>query len=88
MNGHQHYRMAEKLLANCKIPGADTEDGTETYPTGNDERAALAAAQVHATLAAAAATALETIDGWSRDHGDMRRIADEWFAVTAAAVKP
>lgn len=64
MNGPQHYRMAEQLLANCKIPGADTEDGTETYPTGNDERAALAAAQIHATLALAAATAAGCF-GWA-----------------------
>jgi hypothetical protein len=53
--GPDHYREAERLLAGRTLPA--TEDGTETFwvPATADD---IAAAQAHATLALAAATAL------------------------------
>ncbi|MEC4616315.1 hypothetical protein [Tsukamurella tyrosinosolvens] len=47
MNGPEHYAEAEQLLAIVDVNGTDPRDA-----------AVLAAAQVHATLALAAATAL------------------------------
>lgn len=58
--GPDHFREAERLLAGRTLPA--TGDGTETFwvpATGDD----IAAAQVHATLALAAATALNDHDG-------------------------
>lgn len=61
MNGPQHYREAERLIA------AVTLDGT--HPDGSpfirsDEPQTIALAQVHATLALAAATAgLDATEG-------------------------
>lgn len=55
MNGAQHYRRAEELLADI----TDT-DGTVDFGDGGE--AFVAAAQVHATLALAAATALSAPD--------------------------
>ena len=61
MNGPQHYAEAEQLLKSCQLPGfgpgeaeqyPEREDGVDSI--GN----AIAAAQVHATLALAAATAM------------------------------
>lgn len=57
MTGPEHYEQAERLLVSCQlVPPSDVEQ----YPAledGVDSIAhALAAAQVHATLAAAAAT--------------------------------
>ncbi|WP_084518046.1 hypothetical protein [Microtetraspora niveoalba] len=51
MTGPEHYREAERLLVGCK-----TQDGALLIEEGTAE--VLAAAQVHATLALAAATAL------------------------------
>lgn len=60
MTGAEHYAEAERLLLSCQVMPA-TEGDPATYPsveegehtTGN----ALAAAQIHATLALAAAVA-------------------------------
>lgn len=53
MNGHEHYAEAERLLKGVKpVAGGEGDFAVE------DRRASLAAAQVHATLALAAATAL------------------------------
>ena len=57
MNGPDHYREAEKLLA--LLP--DTERGS------SDEPGIIAEAQVHATLAVAAA--LGTLDAYSAGAG-------------------
>ena len=61
MTGPEHYREAEKLLRSCQIDRA-TDREAATYPAVEDGvntiGNALAAAQVHATLALAAATAL------------------------------
>ncbi|MEU9333192.1 hypothetical protein AB0D49_08500 [Streptomyces sp. NPDC048290] len=51
MTGPEHYREAQSLLDSCK-----TSDGAVVIEDGNEQL--LAAAQVHATLALAAATAL------------------------------
>lgn len=64
MTGPQHYREAERLLAQA----VDRQDGTPSYEAGTENHwheATIAAAQVHATLALAAATAFpsEVITG-------------------------
>jgi hypothetical protein len=56
MTGPEHYREAERLLA------AQAKSGRAGFP---DDPRALAKAQVHATLALAAATAL------NREPGDI-----------------
>ena len=53
MTGPEHYAAAEACLAGVRL-GEDT-DGSPRFRT--DEPETLAAAQVHATLALAAATA-------------------------------
>jgi hypothetical protein len=62
MDGQSHYRAAEALLVSCQLPNID--ESYELYPALEDDgegrqvhstAAALAAAQVHATLALAAA---------------------------------
>lgn len=50
MNGPEHYTEAERLLAIVDVNGTDPRDA-----------AVLAAAQVHATLALAAATTLHAL---------------------------
>ncbi len=66
MTGPEHYREAEELLAYA-------QDKTEY---GSDiERYHLAAAQVHATLALAAATATSLADHPAADWDDWRPIA-------------
>lgn len=78
MNGPEHYRIAEELLRSATVGQDDVaEDGTPipTYPaweydpdTARDINTvgnALAAAQVHATLAHAAAVVSPTSD-WSK----------------------
>ena len=54
MNGPEHYREAERLLRDASCLG---ERGNRYYPEGDGQSSAIAAAQVHATLALAAATA-------------------------------
>jgi len=51
--GPEHYRNAEQLLAQTESPSWHAEDSPAT----------LAEAQVHATLALAAATGLNDYDG-------------------------
>lgn len=55
MTGPEHYAMAERLLKGVTLHGAHP-DGSPIIRI--DEPQAIAAAQVHATLALAAATAL------------------------------
>lgn len=70
MTGADHYRAAELLLLDCQVLPATANDPA-TYPEHEDGQNtvgnALAAAQVHATLALAAATALgvEDRDAWT-----------------------
>ncbi|MGL5911572.1 MAG: hypothetical protein ACRCZP_16350 [Phycicoccus sp.] len=58
MTGAEHYRQAELLLVSCQTGRPDAEG--EQYPAREDDvdavGHALTAAQVHATLALAAAT--------------------------------
>lgn len=73
MNGPEHYRRAEALLDSCQLPGRPDIDDlgrvVESYPSTeipdtepeNTIGNALLAAQVHATLALAAATAVPTV---------------------------
>lgn len=74
MTGPEHYRAAEALLLSCQLPIDDGEEA-ELYPALEDDGEggrvhstvnALAAAQVHATLALVAAQAPCYI---SREHG-------------------
>lgn len=51
MTGPEHYREAERLLNRSRLDDID-------HDTADTDRANLAAAQIHATLALAAATAL------------------------------
>jgi hypothetical protein len=61
MTGLEHYREAERLLLDCQVTPADDRNPA-VYPAREDGvnsiANALAAAQVHATLAHAAATAV------------------------------
>lgn len=66
MNGPEHYREAESSLVAAK--GSDGGSNLERYH--------LAAAQVHATLALAAATALN-----DRQSGMHYTTLGEWLAV-------
>ena len=68
MTGPQHYRRAEQLLR-------EVRDG---HQEGTDVAAILAAAQVHATLASAAATAMN--DFGTDEHGGGMPLPDlnEW----------
>jgi len=85
VNGPEHFRRAEALLRSCTIgePDIDSEGVVvPTYPATeydevlgrevNSVGNALLAAQVHATLAVAAATA-----------HDAKRAGGEWSAVLA-----
>ncbi len=79
MTGPEHYIEAERLLQSMK-----TDRGALLIDEGTAE--VLAAAQVHATLASAAATALGVpLDG-ETDSGMPQRDAEAWWAV--AGVKP
>ena len=70
MRGHEHYAEAERLLAAC--PGlADPDAWTQAHALN------VFAAQAHATLAAAAATALAT----AAEHGNSS--TDSRLAITA-----
>lgn len=59
MNGPEHYREAERLLAEAAVEGAE---GTHFVRPEN-----LTAAQVHATLALTAATAARLTDTYVGD---------------------
>ncbi len=69
MNGPKHYRKAEKLLE---------EALGQNRPVYND---LVAAAQVHATLALAAATAYPAVRAWIGDD-EGRRDGLGWSEVT------
>lgn len=78
MNGHKHYRAAEKLLSAASFQNADgtpaTSDGQLVDPVAH--ASLVARAQVHATLALAAAQAMPTVASFC---GDSTRITD-WGA--------
>jgi hypothetical protein len=73
MNGPQHYREAEVQLQAAQDIGANA-------PTS--EAAHLRYAQVHATLALAAATA-DAAAGGNPEHGFGLLDRDEWTQVTS-----
>lgn len=73
MNGPEHYRDAEYLLN--KLPA---EDGGRNPDTGLTRAETLAAAQVHATLALAAASALPAAIMY---YGDESHAVREWAGV-------
>ncbi|MFF3511586.1 hypothetical protein [Streptomyces sp. NPDC002573] len=83
MTGPEHYREAERLLDGRTFP-ADPELHIEERhepPTAED----IAAAQVHATLALTAATAMQAaVDGSEPGMGSTE--FHEWYQ--AAGVKP
>lgn len=70
MNGPQHYREAEKILDLAEESHLDY--GNEWYAN------AVGAAQVHATLALAAATAAPAVKDWL---GDESRLGRDWTEV-------
>lgn len=67
MTGRKHFLEAERLLLSCQILPSDKHEPA-TYPgreDGSDSTShALAAAQVHATLALAAAQLEATSASW------------------------
>jgi hypothetical protein len=67
MTGAEHYRQAERLLANCTTKNGAVYD---------ENAVVLAAAQVHATLALAAATALGTAGQYGVDQPHWTQWAD------------
>lgn len=71
MTGPEHYREAERLLADARHEGAD---GVAYVRPEN-----IAAAQVHATLALAAATAVATGVSAFRDDINSNDV-EEWAA--------
>lgn len=74
MNGPEHYREAERLL---EIAAEDANIGSE------EERYSLTAAQVHATLALAAATAASRAIGPQEQWGGRQIVTlDGWPEVT------
>lgn len=80
MNGAEHYQEAERLLEAATVPPRERE-----YTA--DPADVIAAAQVHATLALAAATALNSTHHYV---GDSREIT-EWAHIAqpdAMATKP
>lgn len=74
MNGPEHYRTAENLLS-----------GQRSAPRGTaEDRSVLAEAQVHATLALAAAVgALDSFAGPIDGYATGRLDRAEWEVVTA-----
>jgi len=57
MTGAEHYREAERMAGHCAIQVADAGADGEYAEVGDITRAYIALAQVHATLAVAAALA-------------------------------
>lgn len=70
MTGPEHYKRAEELLADVT-----RDDGSVDFGEGGE--AYVAAAQVHATLALAAATALRHEEPWFPD-ASMRDDGSKW----------
>lgn len=84
MNGPDHYREAERLLLDCQLTPAENGDPA-VYPRETERDSVanpLAAAQVHATLALAAATAMRT----GSDYYDASDDVEAWAEVIDAAV--
>lgn len=81
MTGPDHYTEAERLLAGVTMD-ATHPDGSAVIRS--DEPETIAAAQVHATLALAAATALGR-EGEGRTQPSKDKAA--WFAVAAECRK-
>jgi hypothetical protein len=77
MNGAQHYTEAERLIVNANEVGHTDPRRAEGI---------LAAAQVHATLALAAAQAQVSID-YGFDHPDLAA-AGNWHAAIETAGVP
>ncbi|MEV7422834.1 hypothetical protein [Streptomyces sp. NPDC091212] len=74
MNGPQHYRKAEELARTAA-----------RWPESSDALALIGLAQVHATLAHTAATAMQAaVDGSEPGMGALE--ADAWYR--AVGVKP
>jgi hypothetical protein len=75
VTGPEHYREAERLLLSCQITRAD-ENNVAIYPAVEDglhtTTNALTAAQVHATLALAAATASTQATAYDGDEDHSR----------------
>ncbi len=78
MKGHEHYLEAERLIerADAWLEHAALENGEADAVAGF--HMAMAHAQVHATLALAAATAMPDV---SRFMGDSDRVTDWGHAV-------
>ena len=74
MNGPAHYREAERLLEQAEI---DARDPMRKYA---EDANVIAAAQVHATLALAAATAYPAIRDYCGDEATEPR---DWAGATS-----
>lgn len=87
MNGPQHFREAERLLSNASFEGTHgypvRRDGSLFGP--NEHEALIARAQIHATLALAAAVALAAPVDQEPDSGMPPADATAWH--DAAGVK-
>jgi hypothetical protein len=77
VTGPEHYRQAEQLLAavNRRIAG---DDRSEYVQTASRRAELRAEAQVHATLALAAATATGTSDHPAADWDEWRPVVSNW----------
>ena len=76
MNGAQHYREAEKLVEAARADYRETEESPAKKLVAERVLIALDAAQVHATLALAAATAESIAHSYNGGHDG--RIASAW----------
>lgn len=74
MTGPQHYLEAERLLEQAEV------DARDPMRKCAEDANAIAAAQVHATLALAAATALPAV---KRYYGDDTDIDRQWSGATS-----
>lgn len=81
MTGPEHYRRAEYLIASAWRKGGP--DGDDYIRTDGQRDALLATAQVHATLALAAATAANDPD--PDGCGQPARVAADWSDVILPA---
>jgi predicted HicB family RNase H-like nuclease len=73
-SGPEHYREAERLLEQAEV---DARDPMRKYAEDGN---VIAAAQVHATLALAAATARPAVKEWI---GDELHDGSDWTRVTS-----
>ena len=79
MNGPEHYREAERLLENARRTVVEATPNTVTEALDMQDRAARVA-QVHATLALAAATAAAQATAYDGDELGQR--SREWAGVS------